>query len=531
MRKAYQHKVTLYLAALAGAACLFAGCGEPVDAESPWELHRELVLGSAELPRAGRFLLSLDTMGLVTNSLFEYRLDEGGSLSGCGVVPLDGAEQGLVVWRPDGGWEKTTGGAVRRLSAREYEQVSLNAFLLSGAYLSAEPLLRSAAGSAEAVIEHGEARYTLRLDGRGRLIEAEVSYPGRIYEVEFGKPADGFPRLPRSIIVTSPDFPAYELNRGDFREIPPEEVDLTQPEPSGLTYDYSAGHVLPLRLSGGMLLLPVTIGDLELDFALDSGAAISYLKPHVARRLELTPVGESIVISLGNDATGHGVAVVDEIKIGPVTLDEQVAIIGEPSLLLSLATSFDGLIGYDLLARLPVRLDIEAGNLEIMPPGAEPVIPPGAVVVPLCLPGRLLQVRGELDGVDGFTFILDSGSPLELLVLPRSSGRLMGISGAGPEEYTFMSLAGLGGFMSALSREAGYFQVGRTSIGADSGPATHWRVPRPRVTYAIADTEGPLSYMDADALLGLPFLLRFSAVTFDYPHERLILEPRTEVGQ
>jgi len=36
--------------------------------------------------------------------------------------------------------------------------------------------------------------------------------------------------------------------------------------------------------------------------------------------------------------------------------------------------------------------------------------------------------------------------------------------------------------------------------------------------------------MDADALLGLPFLLRFAAVTFDYPRERLILEPRSEGG-
>ncbi len=502
----------------------FTGCDAASDAAGPWEAHRELVLAGEELPRAGRLYLSLDTMGLVTDSLFEYRLDEGGRLVGCRVVPLAGADQGLIVWRPDGGWEKTTGGAVRRLSPREYEQVSLNALFLSGAYLELEPSFGS---EDEVSLMYGEAQYRLTLEPGGLLTGAEVFFDERVYCMSFGEPGRDTPRLPRSFSVSTPDFPAYGLNRANFRERPPEDVELTPPEPSGLTYEYSAERVLPLRLSGGMLLLPVTIGGLELEFALDSGAAISYVKPHVARRLELTPVGESIVISLGNDATGHGVAVVDEIKIGPATLEEQVAIIGEPSLLLSLATSFDGLIGYDLLAQLPVRLDVEAGNLEIMPPGSEPGIPPGAVVVPLCLPGRLLQVQGELDGVN-LTFILDSGSPLELLVLPRSSGRLMGLSDAGPEEYTFMSLAGLGGFMSALSREAGYFQVGHPSPEIET--QTHWRVPRPRVTYAVADTQGPLSYMDADALLGLPFLLRFSAVTFDYPHERLILEPRIEGG-
>jgi hypothetical protein len=517
----FQRNAQLWTALL--AAWLLTGCDALFDGAGTWEEHRALVLADGSLPRAGRLDVALGSLGLVTESVFEYRLDEDGSLEGFRVIPLTGLDQGLVVHNSDGAWEKSTGGAVRRLSPREAEQAVLDALFLSGAYLELEPFTGP---EGEVELMHGGARYRLTLGPGGSLAGAEVFFDERVYHVGFHDSGRDAPRLPRSFTVGPEGSPPYRLTAGSFEELDPDEVDLTPPAPSGLSYDRDAERSVPLRLSGGMLLVPVTVDGLEVEFALDSGAAIGYVRPHVARRLGLEPLGESVVVSLGNDASDHGVALVDEMRIGPATLAGQTVVIGEPSLLLSLATSFDGLIGYDLLARLPVRLDVEAGRLEVLPPEVEPEVPPGAVVIPVSLPGRLPQVRGELEGARGLDFILDSGSPLELLVLPRSSGRLMNLSGAPPEEYTFMSLAGLGGVMAAFLREAAYFQVGAPAAGG--GPPTVWRVAAPRVTYALADAEGPLSYMDADALLGLPFLLRFSAVTFDYPRERLILKPRKE---
>ena len=87
-------------------------------------------------------------------------------------------------------------------------------------------------------------------------------------------------------------------------------------------------------------------------------------------------------------------------------------------------------------------------------------------------------------------------------------------------------LAGLGGMMGALLREAFHYRVGVPSPAGES--SSSWMVDQPRVTYAVGDAEGPLSVLEADALLGLPFLLRFAVVTFDYPRERLILTPREE---
>jgi hypothetical protein len=513
----------LFPLVLAVAAAWLGGCGGAGDAEARWDVHRRLVLGRGELPRAGSLVFTTDTLGYFTESELRYRLGGDGSLEGFRSVPLGGPDQGLVVWTPGGGWEKTTGGAVRRLSPRENEEALLGALFLSGAYLALEPAFGP---EGEVLLDWDGVRLRLILEPDGRLSGAEAFFGERVLYAGFGEPDGAAPHLPRTISVNPGDSPAYELDRGEFRELEPGEVDLTPPEPSGLVYDRGAERTVPLRLAGGMLLAPVKVGGLELDLALDSGAAISYLRPDVAERLGLAPVGESLVVSLGNDATGHGVALLDGLEIGPVTLEGQAVVIGEPSLLLSLVAPFDGLVGYDLLGQVPVRLDVETGTLELLPPDAEPPVPPGAVVIHLELPGRLPQLPGELEGVGDLSFILDSGSPLELLVLPRSSARLMELSGAQAGDYTFMSLTGLGGIMGALLRKADHYTVGARP--AEGGYPSFWRVDAPRVTYTLAEAGGPLSSMDADALLGLPFLLRFAAVIFDYPRERLILEPRAE---
>jgi hypothetical protein len=519
-------RAILFPLALALATAWLPGCDGTGDAGARWEVHRRLVLGRGELPRAGSLVFTATTLGYATESELQYRLAEDGTLEGFRIVPLSGPEQGLVVWTPTGSWEKTTGGAVRRLSPRESEETAINALFMSGAYLALEP---SFGPEGEVLLDWEGMRLRLTLEPDGRLYGSEAYLDERILYAGFGEPDDSAPHLARTVDVNPGDTPAYTLERGEFRELEPGEVDLTPPAPSGLVYDGGAGRTVPLRLSGGMLLAPVTVDGLELELALDSGAAVSYLRPDVAEKLGLVPVGESLVVSLGNDATGHGVALLDEMKIGPVTLAGQTVVIGEPSLLLSLVAPFDGLIGYDLLARLPARLDVEAGTLELLPPEEEPGVPPGAVVVPIHLPGRMPQMPGELDGAGGLAFILDSGSPLELLVLPRSSGRLMDISGAAPADYTFMSLTGLGGVLGALLRRADYYLVGTPTANGEW--SSFWRVDGPRVTYSLGEAGGPLSVMDADALLGLPFLMRFSAVTFDYPRERLILEPRAEPSE
>ncbi|HDR06893.1 MAG TPA: hypothetical protein ENN88_04595, partial [Candidatus Coatesbacteria bacterium] len=420
------------LIALATASFFIqAGCDE--SAEARWEAHRRTVMEEGGLPRAGRLAFTTTSLGSPTESALEYRLGEDGSLAGFRIIPVGGPERGLVVWTPGDGWEKTRGGAVRRLCPREHEEAGLTALFLSGAYLGLEPF---SGPREEVLLNWGGAELRLTLEPDGLLAGAEAFLDGRIYSAVLGGPDDDAPHLPRTVSITPEGSPAFELARRGFTELSPDEVELSPPEPSGMVYDYSTGRTIPLRLAGGMLLAPVVIGGLELELALDTGAAMAYLRPEAARRLGLDPVGESVVVSLDGSATRHGVAVLDMLKIGPVTLEEQAVVIGEPSFLLALAAPFDGLVGYDLLARLPARLDVESGRLELLPPDKEPEVPPGAVVLPLKLPGRLPQLAGELDGAGGLDFILDTGSPLELFVLPKSASRLMAHSGAPLEEYT-----------------------------------------------------------------------------------------------
>jgi len=497
---------------------ILTACQRSSTAADPWTAHRELVLDEEQLPASGSWDVVLRIYDVESVARLEYLRVDGEAYLRREVV--DGADQGEVVLGAEGAFEKSFGGAVRRLSDKEAESVKLIAFLLSGEYLNSEAeLIPTANGSVDDSLEisfqQPEGKYLLSLDASGNLISGYASLAESYYSLEFGPPRDSFPRLPESLTIYPDGEPAQTVILTSYNSadaLPAENFD--KPAGSGLSYDESAESALPFRIVNVQLLVMVLMNGVEIELVLDSGATASYLTAGSAKRLELRELGTGSVISAGNDVSEYGLGVLDELTLGAVTLTDQLFVVGDSSLLLALAAPhLDGLLGYDLLAQLPVRLDFTTKLLELLPPGEEPTIAEGAIVLPLELSGRLPVLNGELNGVPNLRLALDSGAALEMLVLPKSSNRLMSAAGLSATDGVLMSFAGLGGALPTLMfrdselRLAGF----PTTVG--------------RVFYALGDADGPLSIIDANALLGLPFLLNFSRVTFDYPHQRLILEP------
>jgi len=489
-------------------------CQPESSAADPWEAHRELVLGEEPLPLSGSWDVVLRIYDVESVARLEYLRVEDAVYLRREIV--EGADRGEVVLGAAGAFEKSFGGAVRRLSAKESESAKLVAFLLSGEYLDVEAdLVLADDGTAEVVFQRPEGEYLLRLDSDGNLTSGYASLAESYYDLEFGSPRDTFPHLPQSLTIYPDGEPVQEVILTDYNSADALTAEhFNKPAGSGMSYDYDESAALPFRIVNGQLLVTVLMNGVEVELVLDSGATASYITAGTAKRLELRELGVGSVVSAGNDVSEYGLGVLDELTLGSVTLTDQLFVMGDSSLLLALAAPhLDGLLGYDLLARLPVRLDFTTGLLELLPPDEEPAIAEGAIVLPLELPGRLPVLTGELNGVPNLRLALDSGAALEMLVLPRSSNRLMSAAGLSATDGVLMSFAGLGGAMPTLMfrdselRLEGYL----ATVG--------------RVFYAMGDADGPLSIIDADALLGLPFLLNFSRVTFDYPRERLILEP------
>ncbi len=493
-------------------------CQPEVSAADPWAAHQELVLDGEALPAAGSWDVVLGVYGVESVARFEY-LRKGGSVHLRREI-VEGADRGEVVLGAEGGFDKSFGGAVRRLSAKESEATVMVAFLLSGEYLSSDAELVPADDgfadySMEVIFQRPEGEYLLRLDDEGALTSGYASLAESYYGLEFGPPRVDFPHLPESLTIYPDGEPAQEVVLTDYDSADTITAEhFNKPAPSGMSYDHSTEAALPFRIVNGQLLVTVLMNGVEVELVLDSGATASYITAGTAKRLGLEELGIGSVVSAGNDVSEYGLAVLDELTLGPVTLTDQLFVMGDSSLLLALAAPhLDGLLGYDLLARLPVRFDFTAKLLELLPPDEEPVIAEGAIVLPLELPGRLPVLTGELNGVPDLRLALDSGAAVEMLVLPRSSNRLMSAAGLSPTDGVLMSFAGLGGAMSTLMfRDSELLLAG-------------YPVTVGRVFYALGDADGPLSIIDADALLGLPFLLNFSRITFDYPRERLILEP------
>jgi predicted aspartyl protease len=150
--------------------------------------------------------------------------------------------------------------------------------------------------------------------------------------------------------------------------------------------------VIPVSVNGG----PV------LHFLLDTGGQ-NVISPDAARRAGVEPLGEGTVGGAGAALAKIRFASARSVRVGGAEMRDQ------PFLVLDLGANapIDGIIGYELLARFAVRVDLQRGRLELAP-DAQALVP-GGVAVPMVFVERQPQVDGALDGIAG-VMTIDTGS-------------------------------------------------------------------------------------------------------------------------
>jgi hypothetical protein len=144
-------------------------------------------------------------------------------------------------------------------------------------------------------------------------------------------------------------------------------------------------------------------GGPPLRFALDTGGQ-NVISPDAARQLGMQIVGSGTVGGAGAGLAKIQYAWARSVAIGSAQLRDQ------PFIVLDLGKSipFDGIIGYELLARFAVLLDFAHERFEIAADARALDTAPG-IDVPMTFDDRQPQVDGSLDGIPG-AMTIDTGS-------------------------------------------------------------------------------------------------------------------------
>jgi predicted aspartyl protease len=268
---------------------------------------------------------------------------------------------------------------------------------------------------------------------------------------------------------------------------------------------------LHARFDGGQISIPVSIAGRTFYFLLDSGASALTIDPAVAKALGLALVNVRHEVA-GNRFEAHD-TVIPSVDVGGLRMQHVIASV------VSLGmgrkpTDPAGLLGFDFLAQVAVRIDYEHQRVLAMDPRAYEA-PSGTdvSVLKLRLGSQVPMVDADVGGAVSRRLIVDTGSPGALLLFDYFSRRHGDVLRF-PLDDNALS-AGIGGAFKSRSYRMRYVRLGRFSIADLVADAVTSRAAYPQ---------------ENDGLIGSD-LLQFFTVDLNYAAGRIFLRERPTLKQ
>ncbi len=267
---------------------------------------------------------------------------------------------------------------------------------------------------------------------------------------------------------------------------------------------------LPARIEAGRIYVRLTIGARALDFLLDSGSSSIALDEAVARSLGLLAYGRTSETIAGTFAAQR--VIVPALGLGPLVMHDVVVRTGPLAENEGAHTRVVGLLGFDFLDAVGLKVDYGAGTVDALRPGAW-VAPPGSIPLPIRLNAQVPVMAVTVGEATGEDFIVDTGTPFDLVLFQRfvrAHAATAGTVTSGAVRYG----NGVGGSVPYRP-----FATDRMTLGplAFSKPAAVAALP-----------PAALGFDTNDGLVGSGALAHFS-VFFDYAGERLYLAPPARI--
>jgi hypothetical protein len=319
-----------------------------------------------------------------------------------------------------------------------------------------------------------------------------------------GTHSDGNPDNDESWKTTSEKYGA---------QIDPSTLDIPA---SRQLVEFPAGQAsakLPIRIIDGDIILTITVDGKNYDFLVDSGSGDIAVDYSAAKQMGLTLVGQHTAIMASQFQMSR--AVIAEADAGPLKMHNVEVSVIPHTQQINESIELVGLVGYDFIASMELRIDYDDASGEALAPGS--YVPPDTTfVVPVALDDYVPLVPAQIGSAIGDNFLIDTGA-FAGFVFPRfAAAHKADISDEGggrqlQEDIPFMEAQGVGGAISIVPKEVRSFNVG----GVNFNDFIIYTMPGAGATYENEDYDG---------IIGYDFLKYFNLV-FDYRDSMIYLEP------
>ncbi len=313
--------------------------------------------------------------------------------------------------------------------------------------------------------------------------------------------SDGYPQNDLDYVTTSQ---RYDLQiAGSDLAIPDSNADFVQ-FPAGAQMV-----TLPAKIIDGRVIVRVTIGGRGYDLQLDSGSSSITIDSGVAKQLGLTTFGESVQSAGGTFSQKQ--AIIPELRVGDVVMKNVVVDTFDYSDQQDVSTRVIGLLGFDFIANVMLKINYDKGTVEAMP--ALLFTPPadGFAVDALWDDGvpRVPVTIGDTPA----HFIIDTGADNGIIFSQFAIAHPNAINDR--NGYSNIMASGVGGTFSLRPTQVKSLTLGGINY-------------QDFTMYEVVNNPG-FEDEDYDGLLGHDFL-RYFTVYFDYKDAHIYLV-RNSIGR
>jgi outer membrane lipoprotein-sorting protein/predicted aspartyl protease len=435
----------------------------------------------------------------------------------------------LTIYDGEKGWVQDANGQVRELAGMELEQSKSELYFSLYGYLFPE----RAKGKVEYLgrEESGGINYYLVqatpegcdpvkifINPETYLIDKTVSkYDIAVATNYFSDYKDfGGVKVATSMVINMGDT-AYDI-RSTLTNIEsnPELSDdlFKMPSPSEKDYHFPPGKTfveIPFILNSNHIYIPVRIGgSKQLSFILDTGAGGPVLETQTAQDLGLKTIGKFEGRGAGEGTQEVNLVSLSSVSFGDLVIDNvSAATIGLKPLSKYEGMPVDGILGYDIFSKFVVKIDYENQKLTLYEPSNFKYEGKGGIL-PITLEESHPHIKTKIDGQYEGNFVIDTGARSSL-VLSTPFVQKYDLEAKTGKKIEVFSGIGIGGKAPGKLTRVKNIEIGKFNI------------PAP-VTTLSSSEKGAFASEKIDGNIGGGILKRFTVI-FDYPNQRMILEP------
>lgn len=344
-----------------------------------------------------------------------------------------------IVFDGEHTWRQFGRAPAMRLDLLERELALLQVWLLSDYWQTGSAPLRRSHG-------HGGQVFMQLLDGQLQAeVETTAGYrpvrarfsnhptgPTIAYSGEIVGSAGTYPaRI--SMRNAGPDWPDIAWRALERIEI--DDVRLfDQPDPdlNDHSFDDTGSNSLPLRIlpSGHMLVELKFNGENAGWFLFDTGGVSTRISRDLADRFQLAGRGNSQTGGAGGLGGFSSTAIAERVSVGPLEMLRLPVAIADDGALSALeemsGETINGIIGWDIMARAIVTLDLERSTLSLRSFN-QPALDDTTAALPILLHWRTPFIRARMAGDQNGLFMLDTGAGALGAFFPHDTVEQLGL--------------------------------------------------------------------------------------------------------